>query len=172
MKIHNVLKPATRRGISQIIGTLFTLAIVAAFGSIILIQGMQGINSFNAFVSGFGASHNEGLQESIIIEHIRFQHNNNNVTIWIRNTGVTDVTISTITLTKVDSQELVINKDFTTEEKVFVRDLKQITLGNPDITMPSACPSTWSSCQSTTVRVSVTTARGNIITATAQPYNT
>lgn len=172
MKICNVLKPDTRRGISQIVGTLFTLAIVTAFGSIILIQGMQGINSFNAFMTGFGANQNDVLQESIIIEHIRFQHNNNNVTIWIRNTGVTDVTISTITLVKVDSQELVINKDLTTEEKVFVKDLKQITLDDPDITMPSACSSTWSSCQGTTVRVSVTTTKGNIITATARPYNT
>jgi len=36
-----------RRGVSQIIGSLIVLAVVASVGSVILFQGLNQINAFN-----------------------------------------------------------------------------------------------------------------------------
>jgi len=47
MNLKNFLK--SRKGVSQIIGSVFMLAVVAAIGSVILIQGIGDINTFTSF---------------------------------------------------------------------------------------------------------------------------
>jgi len=55
-----------RRGVSQIIGSLIVLAVVASVGSVILFQGLNQINAFNYSLTFFDREHNEALREDIL----------------------------------------------------------------------------------------------------------
>jgi len=177
--IHNI-KEKKRKGISTIIGTLFMLAVVTAVGSVLFIQGIQGINSFNAFLSIFSEEgESESVHESILIEHVRFDPASKGVEIWLRNNGLERVGIDRITMVKVDSQELIFNKDLA--DDIFGEQLKQMnTITGTDVTLPTNCTN-WNSdgpCANSVVladheyRISVTTARGNSFETIAAPFNT
>jgi len=76
-----------RRGISQIIGSLLMLAIVVPLGSIILFNGTTQINAFNNELSNSLEFRNNGIQEDLVFEHIRFDKNSKEVMISLRNAG-------------------------------------------------------------------------------------
>ena len=61
-----------RRGVSNIIGSLIVLAIVASVGSVILFQGLNQINAFNYDLTLHDKEHVNELREDIIFEHVRF----------------------------------------------------------------------------------------------------
>lgn len=160
-----------RRGVSQIIASLFMLAIVASFGSILLLQGITSINDFNSFLAIFGQSETLSVQESVVIEHVRFNTSDDDVNVWVRNNGAVEITIATITLVKVDSQDLIINIDVS--QNIIVKDYAQITVDESDVILPADCTD-WSDsdCVSDTYRISVTTSRGNSFVSSVQPLVT
>jgi len=175
------IKEKKRRGISTVIGTLFMLAVVTSVGSVLFIQGITGINTFNNFLAVFSEEgESESVHESILIEHVRFIPNSSNkdVEIWLRNNGIERVGIDRITMVRVDSQDLIINKDLS--EAIFGEQLKKITINNAsatDVTLPGVCTS-WDTCTGGLVladheyRIFVTTARGNSFETIAAPFNT
>jgi len=174
--IHNI-KEKKRKGISTVIGTLFMLAVVTSVGSVLFIQGITGINSFNTFLAIFSEEgESESVHESILIEHVRFVPTSKDVEIWLRNNGLERVGIDRITMVKVDSQELIINKDLA--EDIFGEELKKITITNPDVILPGSCAS-WdsASCGGLVLadheyRIFVTSARGNSFETVASLFNT
>jgi len=175
--IHNI-KEKKRKGISTVIGTLFMLAVVTAVGSVLFIQGVQGINSFNTFLGVFSEeTDSESIHESILIEHVRFTPTSKDVEIWLRNNGVERVGIDRITMVNVETQDLIINKDLT--EDIFGEQLLKITITGGDVTLPKSCLD-WNSgsCANSVVlsadefRISVTSSRGNSFETVAIPFNT
>lgn len=183
--IHNI-KEKKRKGVSTVIGTLFMLAIVTSVGSVLAIQGIAGITSFNTFLAIFSEEgESESVHESILIEHVRFDPDSTDkdVEFWLRNNGLERVGIDRITMVKVDTQELIINKDFTNPAvDLFGEELEKIIINNAsatDVTLPGSCAS-WdsASCGGSLVladhayRISVTTARGNSFETIARPFNT
>src|SRR3989337_1179287 len=70
-----------RRGISQVIGSLLMLAIVVPLGSIILFNGTTEITAFNNEMSNSLEFRNNGIQEDLVFEHIRFDPSTKNVMI-------------------------------------------------------------------------------------------
>lgn len=109
----------SRRAVSQIVGSLLMMAIVATIGSVILFQALGGINSFNTIVSDFSGTKKDSTSEYILIEHVRFQQgpsiadcpSQTCVEIWFRNTGITSSKIVTIKIINMDTQALVLSKD-------------------------------------------------------------
>jgi len=102
---------ATRRGISQIIGTLFTVAIVASIGSVLLFTGIENITSFNSFLDIVKNTETDKINESFIIEHVRFDpvaNSGEKIEISIRNTGSIDITIERIAIHQIENQNLII----------------------------------------------------------------
>lgn len=170
-------KVSKRRGISEIIGSLFMLAIVATFGSIILIQGLQGVNNFNFILGSFSEGLAKSVQENLVVEHVRFDptNTNKNVSIWIRNTGISDITIDRITMVKIDTQHLIINKDVqpTAPFRIIGLEVKRINVTDSDVTLPSG-GTTWSDSvvQNSRYRISITTSTGNSFEAVVKPFNT
>ena len=167
-----------QRGISQVVASLIMLAIVATFGTVFLIQGMEGISTFNSTVEFFKESQTKAAQESIIIEHVTFYPSNTTVSFWIRNTGVIEVTVDRITMVKVDTQDLIIENS-TVTNTIFVKELEEIRI--TPLTIPSSTnPDQWDSnhdvtgisLNSSEYRISITTARGNSFEAIAKPFNT
>src|SRR5574338_667428 len=86
-----------KRGISSIVGTLLMVAVVASIGSVLMFQGLNGINDFNYYLS-FLTGSKSALEENAIIEHIKFDPLTNDLDVWVRNTGTTQMEINKITM--------------------------------------------------------------------------
>ena len=169
------IKEKKRRGVAQIVGTLFMLAVVTVVGSVLFIQGISGITDFNTFLAIFAEEgESENVHEAIILEHVRFDPTGKDVDFWLRNTGLVTVGIDRITMVRVDTQELIINEDLSDE--IFGKEIIKITI---TATLPTLCDD-WSSTNcnpsqtlsSDEYRISVTSGRGNSFETTATPFNT
>ncbi|MGQ0376248.1 MAG: hypothetical protein ACT4OW_01930 [Nitrososphaerota archaeon] len=173
-----------RRAVSQIIGSLFMLAIVAAFGSILLFQGLEGSRDFTEFLDIFNKGQGESVKEDLMITHVKFGPSNKHVNFWIRNTGSTDIVIDRITMVRIDTQALIVNnKTSTSIVQIFPGEIERIDLSGgsvsaspSSITFESNCD-TWDDTSGCTMRnghyrLTVVTSRGNIFETVAQPFNT
>ena len=100
-----------RRALSQVIGALMMVAIVAAVGSVLMFQGIDAVTQFTlgmAKIIGFQAG---AANENLLIEHVRMVPGNNNVELYITNIGNVEVLVSSIKMLKIDSQHLIIYQD-------------------------------------------------------------
>jgi len=174
------IKGKKRKGVSTVVGTLFMLAVVTSVGSVLFIQGLTGINTFNNFLVVFSEEgESESVHESILIEHVRFDPaGSKDVQFWLRNNGLERVGIDRITMVRVDTQELIINKDFTNPAvELFGQELEKITVTGSDVDIGSCTE--WdcsdegdAALEGDEYRISVTTARGNSFETVATPFNT
>jgi hypothetical protein len=123
-----------RRAVSQIIGSLVVLAIVASIGSVILFQGLTQINLFSHDLTLHDREHNEALREDILFEHIRFDPDSENIELnielYLANIGSIDSTIDSVTMVKIDTQDLILAwKDApATNATIQIEDHQQIVL--------------------------------------------
>jgi len=100
-----------RRAISQVIGSLMMVAIVAAVGSVLMFQGIDGVSQFTlsmAKIIGFQAG---AANENLLIEHVRMVPGSADVELYITNIGSVDVLVTGIKMLKIDSQHLIIYED-------------------------------------------------------------
>jgi len=172
--IHNI-KGKKRRGVSTVIGTLLMLAVVTSVGSVLFLQGLTGINTFNNFLAIFSEEgESESVHESILIEHIRFVPTAVDVEFWLRNNGLERLSIDRITMVKIDTQDLIIDESL--NDDIFGQELVKITLTSA--LLPDNCTQ-WDSsgCGSEVLaddeyRISVTSSRGNSFETIARPFNT
>ena len=166
-----------RRAVSQVIGSLFALAIVATFGSVLLIQGVQGVENFTAFLNIFEETESKSAQEVFIVEHVKFNSTNKEIDIWVRNTGKIDIIIDKISIVKINSQELIASED-EINKAIFQKEVRQITFTSANVTMPSISCSSCSTWQivfntegSTEYRITVTTIRDKSVESVAGLFN-
>jgi len=166
----NGLKPTKKRAVSQIIGSLAMMAIVTSIGSVIMFQGLSGVQDFNNLLSGFVTTKNNNLGENLVIEHVRFQTSGVGctatppqacVTLWFRNIGIVDAKIKTIKIMSKDDQTIVLDQN-NVDLPVYVRNFaasQQFTnLLSFDLTK--------------TYKIAITTERGNSFSSMATSYNT
>lgn len=74
---------------------------------------MDEINAFKQNLSNYDQTQNEALQEDIIFEHIRFTPSTDTVTIFLRNIGTVETTISSISMVKLGTQDILVEwEDF------------------------------------------------------------
>ena len=169
---HIVIQPTPRRGISQIIGSLLLLAIVVPLGSVILFNGTTEITAFNNEMSNSLEFRNNGIQEDLVFEHIRFDKDSNKVLISIRNTGSVETTIDRISIVNMTNQKLVFKiSDISTFSPIVI-PLKNST----DITVDAVDIEglTWGAGDPTgkEYKISVITLRGNFFDTVARAFNT
>jgi len=169
-----------RRGVSQVIGSLIVLAVVASVGSVILFQGLNQINAFNYSLTFFDREHNEALREDILFEHVKFDPNSDDLVLYLANIGSIDSTIASVTVVKIDTQELIlgweevdpiINPDNPTG-LILIEDHTIIYL-NATLTQ-GPIPKIWNYTyyNSTDYKISITTSKGNSFDTVASPYDT
>ncbi len=159
-----------RRGVSQIIGSLIVLAVVASVGSVILFQGLNQINAFNYSLTFLDREHNEALREDILFEHVKFDPNTNDLILYLANIGSIDSTVATVTVVKVDTQEMLLaweDVDDTSliEDHIIIH--KNVTLPGPNIWNQTNYNST-----TFDYKISITTSKGNFYSTVASPYDT
>jgi len=98
-----------RRAVSQIMGSIVLLGIVTSVGSVILFNGMESISAFTYDLSFHEKSKNMIHLEDLIFENVRFVPGSDNLEIDLLNIGTVESTISTVTILKIDNQEIIAN---------------------------------------------------------------
>jgi len=167
-----VIQPTQRRGISQIIGSLLMLAIVVPLGSVILFNGTTEITAFNNEMSNSLEFRNNGIQEDLVFEHVRFDKASNQVMISIRNTGTVETTIDRISIVNMTNQKLVFKiSDISTFAPIVIplKNSTDITVDAVDIEGLN-----WGVGNPTgkEYKISVITLRGNFFDTVARAFNT
>jgi flagellin-like protein len=161
-----------RRGISQIIGSLLLLAIVVPLGSVILFTGMYEINAFNNEMSRSLEFTNDGVQEDLIFEHVRFDPASSAVMISLRNAGTVETTIDRISILNMTNQKLIYKIIDIGSFVPLVIPLKNST----DIAIPNTNPEggSWDvgGQNGYEYRISIITTRGNFFDTVVRSYNT
>ncbi len=167
MSFSNQSKYVVRRsGVSEIIGSLFMLAIVVPIGVVILSQGLFEVTDFNNFLTATRERGIETTREDIIFEHIRFEPSTNQVTVSLRNISTVESIIERITIVNMTNQDLIIYNN--------AIPLSQSTLrldSSIDIVV-YADPSVSWAANGIDYKISVTTVRGNFFDTVARPFNT
>ena len=164
-----------RRGVSQVIGSLVILGIVSSVGSVILFNGMDSISAFTYDLSFHEKSKNQIHREDIIFEHVRFEPNTDNLTLNLSNIGTVESTITTLTVLKIDSQEIIANW-VDVNQSISIKDSQQISIDDLDDSEIILNPPTaiWNDANylNSEYKISLTTSRGNFFTTIASPFNT
>jgi len=186
--IQKKLSVKNRRAVSNIIGSLIVLAIVASVGSVILFQGLNQINTFNHDLSFYDKAKNAKLQENLIFEHVRFDNSTvRDVEIYLANIGTVEATVSTVVMIHIESQELILAWETTNSTgdiftPIQIDQNQKITL-TADLACPSPSPvpslpdcvtAEWDDpyYRDSEYRISITTSRGNFVPTIATPWNT
>ena len=165
-----------RRAISQVIGSLVILGIVSSVGSVILFNGMDSISAFTYDLSFHETSKNQIHREDIIFENVRFEPNTDNMTIDLANIGTVETTISTVTIMKIDNQEIIANW-VDVNKSIQMKDNSQISLdvlNDAEIILSGNSTDTWNDVNylNSDYKISLTTTRGNFFNTVASPFNT
>ena len=157
-----------RRAISQIVGSLFMLAIVVPIGAVILNQGLYEVADLQRFLS---VSRDQGIntiQEDIIFEHIRFEPSGNQVIISVRNISLIESSIDRLTIVKINTQDLLVYEDGLSFSLPLKDDKDIIVNANLAFT------GQWNDLnyKDGDYKISLTTIRGNFFDTIARPFNT
>jgi len=169
--IQKKLSMKNRRGVSNIIGSLIVLAIVASVGSVILFQGLNQISAFNYDLRTFDKQHSAELREDILFEHVRFDPSGNEVFLYLANIGSIDATVATVTIVKIDTQELILREEFLTGNTILVEDHIVLTVPNAALTEGT---NQWDDpyYDDKNYKISITTSKGKFFDTIAKPPNT
>ena len=159
-----------RRGVSNIIGSLIVLAIVASVGSVILFQGLNQIAAFNHDLTLHDAQRNLALRENVLFEHVRFDPFSGNFTLYLANIGSTDTTIALVTVVRINTQELILREIPSSNSTILLESHQQITLKTADLDLETQWNST--GYNSAEYRIVVYTSKGNFFDVTRIPFNT
>ena len=148
------------------------LAIVIPIGTVILFNGTSKINAFNNDLSNSLEFRNDGVQEDVVFEHIRFDPSSKQVMISLRNAGTVETTIDRISIVNMTNQKLVFKiTDISTFSPIMLplKNSTDVTVDAVDIE-----GATWGTGDPTgkEYRISVITSRGNFFDTVARAYNT
>ena len=162
----NSKKVLRRRGISQIIGSLFMLAIVVPIGVVILSTGLYEVADFNRFLTVTRDQGINAVREDIIFEHVRFEPSTNQITVSLRNISTVELIVDRITIVNMTNQDLLIYNDTLPLSQSIIH-LKDDT----DIVVYADPSVSWTQ-DGFDYKISITTMRGNFFETIARPYNT
>lgn len=163
-----------RRAVSQVMGSVVILGIVSSVGSVILFNGMGSISAFTYDLCFHEPTKNEIHREDIIFEHIRFQPNTDNLILDLANIGTVESTISTVTVLKVDNQEIIANW-IDVNQVIQIENTEQVIIdGVDDSEIFLQGTGVWNDSLyvDSDYKISLTTSRGNFFTTVASPFNT
>jgi len=168
--IQKKLSMKNRRGVSNIIGSLIVLAIVASVGSVILFQGLNQISAFNYDLRTFDEQYSAELREDILFEHVRFEPTNTEVILYLANIGSIDTTVATVTIVKIDTQELLLREEFLTGNTILLED--HIELNATAVLTVGTMQWDDAYYNDTNYKISITTSKGKFFDTIAKPPNT
>ncbi len=155
-------------------GSIVLLGIVTSVGSVIMFNGLENISAFTYDLSFHEKSKNQSHREDIVFEYIRFVPTTDTLEIDLLNIGTVESTISTVTILKIDNQEIIANW-VEVNLSIQIKDNQKITLIGPsEIELLNPPGATWDHTNylNSEYKISLTTTKGNFFTTIASPYNT
>ena len=130
---------------------------------------MESISAFTYDLSFHEKSKNQLHLEDLIFENVRFEPNTDNIEIDLLNIGTVESTISTVTILKIDNQEIIANW-VDVNQSIQIKENQRITLDEIILTGTGI----WNDpiYLNSEYKISLTTTRGNFFTTIASPFNT
>ena len=150
------------------------LAIVVPIGSVILINGTSEINAFNNELANSYEYRNDGVQEDLVFEHVRFNPGDEEVQLSIRNAGTIETTVDRITILNMSDQKLLFKISGIgtfSPTKISLKESSEITFDATlkhlrwDYSDPNDNPNH-------EYKISLITERGNFFDTVVRKYNT
>ena len=157
-----------RRAVSQIIGSLLALGIVTSVGSVLLFNGMKQINAFSYDLSFYDNAKNESYREDLIFEHVRFDPASKTISLYIANIGTVESTITSISVVKLDSQDLLVDR----ADVNYTIHIEQSS--SPIDVTAALTTANWNNASylNSDYKISISTSHGNFFSTIARPFNT
>ena len=112
--------------------------------------------------------------EKTLFLNIRFEPNTDNLIMNLANVGTVESSISTVTIMKVDNQEIIANW-VDVNQIIQIKNTEQITIdGVDDSEIVLQGTGVWNDASyvDSDYKISLTTNRGNFFTTVASPFNT
>ncbi len=162
----NSKKVSRKRGVSQIIGSLFMLAIVVPIGVVIVSQGLFEVADFHRYLTVTRDQGLDATREDIIFEHVRFEPSTNKITVSLRNISTVESIIERITIVNMTNQDLLLYNNTLPLDKTTIH-LEDYT----DIVVYADPSVSWTQ-DGLDYKISITTIRGNFFDTIVRPYNT
>jgi hypothetical protein len=139
---------------------------------VILFQGLNQINAFNYSLTFHDREHRDALREDILFEHVKFDPDSGDLILYLANIGSIDSTVASITVVKIDTQELVFawaEVDSFEEDTILIED--HIIVNKTAILTGDT---TWNQTyyNTTDYKISITTSQGNFFDTVATPFDT
>jgi len=173
------MKFTKRRAISQIIGTMMMVAIVASVGSALMFQGIDGINEFNSYMQGVVGITSNSARELILIEHVRMDPATSGVEIYVTNYGSVDVLVRSVKMLKIDTQHLLFDNDISElipiGTRIMLNDPGGVTANLSKLPVGGPVDPFWSNSLYSAQQeylISITTAEGSSFQKAVSAFNT
>jgi len=157
-----------RRGISEVTGSVIMLGIVGAISALILTSGLSAVTNFSQFLIDVDLTE-EFLDERFVVEFVEFKDGTKNLDIHVRNIGLNAVTISSISIVDISSQNQIHLPDVTLSNNIIQPRTKEvIPITNATCSVNfGASPNV---CTDTTYKITLVTDRGNIYSIETVPF--
>lgn len=158
-----------RRAVSQVMGSVVILGVVTSIGSVVLFNGMNQINAFSYDLTFHDKSKNEAFRENLMFEHVRFEPGTDQIILYLANIGTTESTIESITVVKIDTQNILVNWDESVGTTIQIKESSDPVIINANLNSQ-----TWDdpAYRTSEYKISITTSKGNFFSTVASPYNT
>jgi len=158
-----------RRAVSQVMGSVVILGVVTSIGSVVLFNGMNQINAFSYDLTFHDKPKNEAFRENLMFEHIRFEPGTDQIILYLANIGTTESTIESITVVKLDTQNILVNWDESVGTTIQIKESSDPVVINANLNSQTWDDPTYRTSE---YKISITTSKGNFFSTVASPYNT
>ncbi|QLH10714.1 hypothetical protein [Nitrosarchaeum sp. AC2] len=158
-----------RRAVSQVMGSVVILGVVTSIGSVVLFNGMNQINAFSYDLTFHDKPKNEAFRENLMFEHVRFEPGTDQIILYLANIGTTESTIESITVVKIDTQNILVNWDESVGTTIQIKESSDPVIINADLNSQTWDDPTYRTSE---YKISITTSKGNFFSTVASPYNT
>jgi len=144
------------------------LGIVGTVAALVLTFGLAAIFDFNQFLVDVDITENT-LKERFIVEFVEFRIDELKVYITVRNIGLNDITIDSISIVNINTQKFILLQ---TDAAKVVQPKTKLTFPTDDVdssicTTNFAAPAT--GCTDASYRITLATGRGNIYSIDVTP---
>jgi hypothetical protein len=132
---------------------------------------LNQINAFNYSLTFHDREHSDALREDILFEHVKFVPDTDGFILYLANIGSIDSTVGTVTVVRVDTQEMIFAWE-DVNEPILIEDHIIVVLNATSLPGTAIWNQTGYNSTDTNYKISITTSKGNFFSTIASPYDT
>jgi len=112
------------RGVSSVVGTILTVAMVLSLGAVTFVWANMMLSSYSSSMELSYQVYGGRLKEDFVVEFVHFNMSSNTITAFVRNVGEREVSLVSAYVAREDGGPV---ESVNLNEKVYVGQLKPIT---------------------------------------------